>query len=101
MRGSALDTIVEDSIAPNRESSRPERASSTSRWLMWSGVWSTGGRVVAVVTARCDMFSCFELWRSLVWYPLLVCCKHVSGEFFRDAHHGRLVVPASAGGMPR
>ncbi len=46
MRGRALVTTVEDSIATNRASSSPERASSTSRCDIGS---STCGAWAAVV----------------------------------------------------
>ena len=43
MVGSALVTIVLDSIATNIASRRPLRASSTSRWVIWPACSAAGG----------------------------------------------------------
>ena len=46
MRGSALDTTVLESIATNMARRRPDRASSTSRWVIAPACSAAAGAAV-------------------------------------------------------
>ena len=72
MLGSAFDTTVDDSIATNRASSRPDSASSTSRCVMAVSGVARG----VVVSAVCVMSSDLHRVRR-PQYPMLAFCNHL------------------------
>jgi hypothetical protein len=51
MVGSAFVTTVDESIATNMPMSRPDRASSTSRWVIGAAASGAAGSVWSVGTA--------------------------------------------------
>ena len=61
MRGSALDTTVLESIATNMARRRPDRASSTSRWVIAPACSAAAG--AAVVGTAWDTMA-FRVERS-------------------------------------
>ena len=60
--GSAFVTTVDDSIATNIPISRPDSASSTSRWLI--GVSTAAGADVVAVAALIGAFRSRDRWPS-------------------------------------